>query len=90
MAVVDLQAELILVMDQLSAICRRHGYDAKPMVLLVHHNGPASSMLVGNVNPHFACEVIRVLGNQGSKSDMSVSEAAIRSVLGEQRAEEPS
>jgi len=82
MALIDMQAELTIVMGELTEICKRHGYDASPMVLLAHADGPSASVLVGNVNPYFACEVIRVLGNSGRESDMSVHEAAVRAFTG--------
>lgn len=80
MGLKDLQAELTLKMDQLTDICRRHGFDATPTVLLRHRDGWRSSVLLSNDKPDEIADCVRALAS-GDESNMSPHEAAVHTVL---------
>lgn len=79
----ELQADVTLVMDELSKICRRYGYDGIPTVVLRHTDGPSKSLLMSNDSPGAIVFTVAELGKIGNESSMTVHDATLKSILGD-------
>lgn len=73
----SLQAELILKLSEIDAICANYGYNATPTLLLRHPKGASSSILLGNDSLGKVVLCIAELGDIGKKSYESPHEAIL-------------
>jgi len=73
-----LQAKLSIVMGQIDDICAEHNYDAKPTLLLRHTSGPSASLVISNDSLGDVSLCIAELGDVGSESSQSPSEAVLK------------
>lgn len=61
----QLGAELSSKLAEMEAVCKEHGYEVTPTLLLRHDNGPSFSMLLGNDDLNKVVLCIAELGNVG-------------------------
>jgi len=61
----QLGAELSSKIAEMEAICKEHGYEVTPTLLLRHNNGPTFSMLLSNDDLNKVVLCIAELGNIG-------------------------
>lgn len=82
MALLDMQADLTIKMDEITAICKKYGFDAAPTILLMHRKGYENSVLISNSHQEDIIAHVNGLFANGNETEMSVSEAAIKQVVG--------
>jgi uncharacterized protein YcgL (UPF0745 family) len=61
----QLSEELSIKLEEMEAICKEHGYDVVPTLLLRHEGGPTFSMLLSNDDLNKVVLCIAELGNIG-------------------------
>jgi hypothetical protein len=77
----QLQADLTIIMNDLTRVCERYHFDAIPTILLRHQTGAQSSVLMSNDSAGKIVMCIAELEEIGNESSMSPHEAAMLKIF---------
>lgn len=67
----EFRGDLDDALAHVESICRRYGYQAKPTLVLRHHDGNQYSAMFGNDSPQEVIDCIQYLRSDGTTDPMT-------------------